>query len=46
MQPMPLTEEQKTYPVTPAKSLVCHECLGWEKPKVYYTPRIVDKVKE
>ena len=29
MQPQPLTEEQKTYPITPAKSLVCHTCLGW-----------------
>jgi len=30
MQPMPLTEEQKTYPITPTKKLVCHDCLGWE----------------
>ena len=30
MQPMPLTEEQKTYPVRPSKKLVCHTCLGWE----------------
>jgi hypothetical protein len=45
MQPMPLTEEQKTYPVTPVKSLVCYECLGWEKPKVYYTPNLGDKKK-
>ena len=33
MQPMSLTDEQKTYPITPAKSLVCHTCLGWDKTK-------------
>jgi len=31
LQPMPLTEEQKTYPITPTKKLVCPECLGWVK---------------
>jgi len=36
LQPIPLTEEQKTYPITPTKKLVCPECLGWTKqPKPY-----------
>lgn len=39
MQPMPLTEDQKTYPIRPAKTLVCHTCLGWE-------PREVPKSKK
>jgi len=33
MEPMPLTKEQKTYPITPARDLVCHTCLGWNEPK-------------
>ena len=40
MQPIPLTEEQETYPRRPAKSLVCPKCLGWEKTKIK-----VDNVK-
>ena len=36
LQPIPLTEEQKSYPITPTKKLVCPECLGWTKqPKPY-----------
>lgn len=41
MQPMPLSNEQKMYPIVPAKPLVCHECLGWESKNVY---RIGDKI--
>jgi hypothetical protein len=40
MQPMSLTAEQKTYPITPAKSLVCHTCLGWDKPKKFTRKQI------
>ena len=28
MTVMPLTAEQKTYPITPAKDVVCDRCLG------------------
>ena len=39
LQPMPLTEEQKTYPVLPTKKLVCPKCLGWQQqPKPYQKP--------
>ena len=41
MQPMPLSNEQKMYPIVPAKPLVCHECLGWTSKNVY---RIGDKI--
>ena len=32
MTVLPLTAEQKTYPITPAKDVVCDRCLG-NKPK-------------
>lgn len=35
MTPMPLTEEQKTYPTTPAKDIVCDRCLGIKKTRKY-----------
>ena len=28
MTVLPLTAEQKTYPITPAKDVVCDRCLG------------------
>ena len=28
---MPLSSDQKMYPILPAKPLVCHTCLGWDK---------------
>jgi len=34
LYPIPLTEEQRTYPVLPQRSLVCGKCLGWEKTKI------------
>ena len=33
MQVVPLTDEQKTYSITPTKNLICPKCLGWEEPK-------------
>jgi hypothetical protein len=36
MQPM-TENDSNGHPITP-KPLVCHECLGWQKPKVAFDP--------